>query len=165
MSFYYCVGGAARKTLLDIKPSLGIKKITIKTSERSERFISQKEKSFQRPTQVFQLETTRRRITNFGSQTRNWVHFVFVSSMKNTALRERLFTEPRDKPEHNIKFAIASEQGVQQVKLITTVTKNVTVKEEPVAAAVERTNECYKCSEALFYISKSENMQSLRCRL
>ena len=69
--------------------------------------------------------------------------------MRNTAVQERLFSESRDKPEEALKFAISFEKGVQQKKSITATTKGINMKQEPVAA-VEKSNECYKCGKAPF---------------
>ena len=53
---------------------------------------------------------------DFGTQTTGLVYDIFVSNMKNTAVQERLFTEPKDNPEEALKFAVAFEQGAQPKK-------------------------------------------------
>ena len=65
-------------------------------------------------------------ICELGAQTKTLVNDVFILNMKNTAVQERLLTEPRDIPEDALKFAIAFEQGVQQKRNIV---KTITISQ------------------------------------
>ena len=159
---YIAMGEAARKTLLDRKPNMDVKKITLKEllKEANDAFLKKKNrlldrhKFLNRKQQVGETLEQFWHVLNglaancdFGAQTQGLVYDIFVSNMQNVTVQERLFTEPRDDPEDALKFAIAFEQGVHQKQAICV--KPTNIKQEPVAA-IEKNNECYKCGESPF---------------
>ena len=154
---YIALGEAARKTLLDRKPNMYIKATTLKglLKEWNEafqkkrnrlmdrhKFLNRKQKDDESLEEHWHALNGLAANFDFGTQTSGLVYDTFVSNMKNTAMQERLFTEPKDNPEDALKFAVAFEQGAYQKKTICVKTTNI--KEEPVFA-VEKNNECYKC--------------------
>ena len=48
---------------------------------------------------------------DFGWQTESLVHDIFILNMRNSAVQEKLCTEPKNTPKEALDFAIASEQG------------------------------------------------------
>ena len=180
---YIALGEAARKMLLDRKPDMDIKATKLKDLLKEcqdafqkkrnrltdrHKFLNRKQKEDESLEQFWHVLNGLAANCDFGTQTTGLVYDIFVSNMKNTAVQERLFTEPKDNPEEALKFAVAFEQGAQQKKTICLKpTTTTTIKEEPVFA-VEKTNECYKCGEKAFVaghqkICRAKNVQCRNC--
>ena len=131
VSFLYIALGEARKTLVDRKPNMDIKAITLKhlLKECNQAFpkkrnrlmerhklLNRKQKDDESLEQFWHALNGLAANCNFGTQTTGLVYDIFVSKMKNTVVQERLSTEQKDNPENALKFAIAFEQGAHQKK-------------------------------------------------
>ena len=125
---YLALGDAARKTLLDRNPGLNAKTISlkqmikegesafkVKRNRTMDRFLFLTRKQGEQETleQFWNALNGLASICELQGLTKSLVHDVFIVNMRNTAVQERLCTEPRDDPEDALKFAIAFEQGVQ----------------------------------------------------
>ena len=128
---YIALGEAARKMLLDRKPDMDIKATKLKDLLKEcqdafqkkrnrlmdrHKFLNRKQKEDESLEQFWHVLNGLAANCDFGTQTTGLVYDIFVSNMKNTAVQERLFTEPKDNPEEALKFAVAFEQGAQQKK-------------------------------------------------
>ena len=127
---YIALGEAARKTLLDLK-DMDIKATKIKVLLKEcqdafqkkrnrlmdrHKFLNRKQNEDESLEQFWHVLNGLAAICDFGTQTTGLVYDIFVSNMKNTAVQERFFTEPKDNKEAALKFAVAFEQGAQQKK-------------------------------------------------
>ena len=169
---YLALGDAARKTLLDRNPSLNAKTISlkqmmkegesafkVKRNRTMDRFLFLTRKQGEQETleQFWNALNGLASICELQGLTKSLVHDVFIVNMRNTAVQERLCTEPRDDPEDALKFAIAFEQGVQQKNNIG---KVLCIKEEPIFAVTKDTpRSCYRCGASNFKIEHLKGLQ------
>ena len=111
---YLALGDAARKTLLDRNPGLNAKTISlkqliqegenafkVKRNRTMDRFLFLTRKQGEQETleQFWNALNGLASICELQGLTRSLVHDVFIVNMRNTAVQERLCTEPREDPE------------------------------------------------------------------
>ena len=79
---------------------------------------------------------------NFGAQTESLVHDLFILTMKNLAVQEKLCREPKTIPKNALDFAIAYEEGTLRKKSHSE--SKITIKKEPVCAIAKK-KDCLLC--------------------
>ena len=154
---YLSLGYAARKTFMDKYPKAKIAEISLRelmencketfdvkrnrTLDRF-RFLSRKQTQTESLEQFWHSLNGMAAECDFGGQTENLVHDIFILNMRNLAVQEKLCTEPKNTPKEALEFAIAYEEGSLRQK--TYREPKVEIKTEPICTISKKKN-CLRC--------------------
>ena len=72
----------------------------------------------------------------FGTQGKILDYDIFIWDMQNVTVQERPFTQPKERPEKGLQFAVASEEGIRRQKSCK-VAEIIQIKTELVPAITE----------------------------
>ena len=161
---YLSLGTAARKTFSDKYPAVKVAEITLedllknckdtfdtkrnRTLDRV-RFLSRKQMASETLEQFWHSLNGLASECDFGVQTESLVHDIFILNMKNSAVQEKLCTEPKTNPKDALEFAIAYEEGTLRQKSYGE--NKITIKSEPICTVAKK-KDCLRCGKENFSI-------------
>ena len=95
------------------------------------KFFSRKQQNNETLRQFWNALTGLAARCDFEQQTESLIMDEFIQNMHNKTVQERLCTEPKEKPQEILRFAVAFEEGISQQKSFNRVNE---ITREPVYA-------------------------------